>query len=87
MNKFTLIIHNKGWTVKDACKHWGIRYETYNRHCNDDKFMNKLECMCKGLEDKGTILKGSLRDYLRETFNGEGMGEGLGETFIKGVKK
>ena len=52
MNKYTLIIHNKGWTVKEACKHWGIRYETYNRHCNSEKFANRLESMCNGLEDR-----------------------------------
>ncbi len=52
MNSFTLTIHNKGWTVKDACAYWGIRYETYNKHCNDIKFHNRLECMCNGLEDK-----------------------------------
>ena len=52
MNSFTLIIHNKGWTVKEACKRWGIRYETYNRQCNTDKFTNRLEDMCKGLEDR-----------------------------------
>jgi hypothetical protein len=52
MNKFTLIIHNKGWTVKEACQHWGIRYETYNRHCNSEKFANRLESMCNGLESK-----------------------------------
>ena len=51
MNKYTLIIHNKGWTVKEACKHWGIRYETYNRHCNSEKFANRLESMCNGLPD------------------------------------
>ena len=52
MNKFTLIIHNKGWKVLDACEHWGIRYATYNARCNSDKFHNQLECMCKGLEDR-----------------------------------
>jgi len=52
MNKFTLIIHNKGWTVKDACARWGIRYETYNKQCNKVKFHNRLECMCNGLEDR-----------------------------------
>jgi hypothetical protein len=58
MNKFTLIIHNKGWTVKEACQHWGIRYETYNRHCNSDKFANRLESMCNGLfnRDSDTVL-------------------------------
>ena len=52
MNKFTLIIHNKGWKVLDACEHWGIRYATYNARCNSDKFHNQLECMCNGLELK-----------------------------------
>jgi len=52
MNKFTLIVHNKGWTVKDACAHWGIRYETFNKRCNSDKMHNQLESMCRGLEGK-----------------------------------
>ena len=52
MNKFTLIIHNKGWTVKDAIEYWGIRYATYNARCNNPKMLNQLECMCRGLEDK-----------------------------------
>ena len=52
MNKHTLIIHNKGWTVKEACAHWGIRYETYNKQCNKVKFQNRLKCMCNGLEDR-----------------------------------
>ena len=51
MNKFTLIIHNKGWTVKDACASWGIRYATYNDRCNNARMFNQLECMCNGLED------------------------------------
>jgi len=83
MNKFTLIIHNKGWKVLDACAHWGIHYDTYNKRCNSDKFHNQLECMCNGLEDKGTTLKGSIKDFLRETFNGDGMGV----TFIEGKIK
>lgn len=52
MNKFTLMIHNKGWSVKDACEYWGIHYDTYNKRCNSPKFHNQLECMCNGLEDK-----------------------------------
>lgn len=52
MNKFTLIIHNKGWTVKDACEYWGIRYATYNDRCNNPRMHNQLEGMCLGLEDK-----------------------------------
>ena len=52
MNKFTLLIHNKGWKVQDACDYWGIHYDTYNKRCNSDKFHNQLECMCLGLEDK-----------------------------------
>jgi hypothetical protein len=52
MNKFTLIIHNKGWAVLEACEYWGIRYATYNARCNSDKMANQLECMCKGLEGR-----------------------------------
>ena len=53
MNKFTLLIHNKGWKVQDACDFWGIHYDTYNKRCNSDKFHNQLECMCNGLYPKG----------------------------------
>jgi hypothetical protein len=52
MNRFTLMIHNKGWTVKDACAHWGIRYETFNKRCNNTRMHNQLESMCNGLEGK-----------------------------------
>ena len=52
MNRFTLMIHNKGWAVGGACKYWGIRYKTYNARCNNPKMFNQLECMCNGLEDK-----------------------------------
>jgi len=55
MNKFTLIIHNKGWSVKDACTYWDIHYDTYNSRCNNPKMLNQLECMCNGLEQKYTI--------------------------------
>lgn len=54
MNKFTLILHNKGWKVQDACDYWGIHYDTYNKRCNNPKFHNQLESMCKGLENKHT---------------------------------
>lgn len=54
MNKFTLIIQSKGWKVGDACKHWDIRYATYNARCNNSKMHNQLECMCLGLTVKAT---------------------------------
>ena len=46
------MVHNKGWTVKDACAYWGIRYETFNKRCNNPKMFNQLESMCLGLESK-----------------------------------
>ena len=52
MNKFTLILHNKGWTVKDAIEYWGINYSTYNRRCNNPRLHNQLASMCNGLEVK-----------------------------------
>lgn len=52
MNRFTLIIHGRGWLVGDACKHWGIRYATYNARCNSEKMANQLEDMCRGLKGK-----------------------------------
>ena len=52
INKFTLAIHNKGWTVTEACQFWGIHYDTYARRCKNLKFKNQLESMINGLEDK-----------------------------------
>ena len=54
---YTKIIHSKGWTVKQACKYWGIRYETYIDRCNNERMKNQLMSMCKGLEDKFENLK------------------------------
>ena len=53
--KFTTIIHSKGWTVWDACKYWGIRYDTYNRRCNNPKMKAQLLSMCRGLELKELV--------------------------------
>ena len=52
--EFTAIIHSKGWTVWDACKHWGIRYDVWRRTCRNinDKHRQQLVCRCNGLEDK-----------------------------------
>jgi hypothetical protein len=50
--KFTEIIHGKGWTVWDACKHWGIRYDVWRRKCRNNKLEAQLLSMCNGLEDK-----------------------------------
>ena len=50
--KFTEIIHGKGWTVWDACKHWGIRYDVWRRKCRNIKLEAQLLSMCNGLEDK-----------------------------------
>lgn len=55
MNKFTSIIHGKGWTVKDAIEFWDIDYSTYNRRCNNPKMFNQLESMCRGLKDKYVV--------------------------------
>ena len=52
MNKFTLMLHNKGWTVEAACEFWNIHYSTYARRSNNSKFYNQLECLIKGLESK-----------------------------------
>ena len=57
---FTRIIHDKGWTVDAACKHWGIEYSNFRRKCRrilNGKSTNtnekaQLLCMCRGLEKK-----------------------------------
>ena len=65
MNRFTLIIHNKGWTVAKAIAHWDINYSTYNRRCNNPKMFNQLESMCMGLDDTQYLLSNKVnRDRL-----------------------
>ena len=59
LNKFTLIIHNKGWSVTAACAHWNIHYDTYNARCNNPKMFNQLECMCNGLWYKRELVLNS----------------------------
>jgi len=51
-NKYTLIIQLKGWKVADACARWGIRYETYNARCNNERMEKQLLDMCNGLPHK-----------------------------------
>jgi hypothetical protein len=52
--EFTTIIHSRGWTVWDACEHWGIKYNDWRRTCRNVKNAKRqqLICRCKGLENK-----------------------------------
>ena len=52
MNEFTLKIKLKGWTVDEACEHWGYHYDTYKRYKNNFRYHNRLRCLINGLEDK-----------------------------------
>ena len=47
---FTKLIHDRGYTVKEACEVWGIRYDVWRRKCRNPKLTNQLLSMCKGLE-------------------------------------
>ncbi len=51
--QYTRIIHSKGWIVKDACEHWGMRYDVWRRKCRN-KNTNKAQLisMCRGLDNK-----------------------------------
>jgi len=49
---FTIIIHRKGWTVKEACELWGIRYDVWRRKCRNPKLEAQLISMCEGLEER-----------------------------------
>ena len=52
LNKFTMILRSRGWTISDACKRWGIRDATYYDRTNNPKMHSQLEDMCKGIPDK-----------------------------------
>jgi len=52
-DRFTGKIKLRGWKVKDALKYWGRSYSWFHRNCNGtDEQQIRLDCMCKGLEDK-----------------------------------
>ena len=51
-SQFTVIIHSKGWTVKDACSAWGMRYDVWRRKCRNPKLKAQLLSMCRGLKLK-----------------------------------
>lgn len=73
MNEFTLMVINKGWTVKEACQHWNIDYKTWQRMRARGKDTNKLLCMIRGLEQ-------------REFVFGESTIEQIGDAFERGQK-
>lgn len=52
LNKFTVILRSKGWTIEDACGRWGIRIATYHDRCRNQKMHNQLRDMCTGLPNK-----------------------------------
>ena len=60
--KFTEVIHGKGWTVWNACKHWGIRYDVWRRKCRNVKLDAQLMSMCNGLERKANIKRDEFVD-------------------------
>ena len=54
VNKFTLMIHNKGWSVREACEYWGFSYDTYLRKRSAKRYENQLNCLINGLPKKET---------------------------------
>lgn len=52
MNKFTLMLINKGWKVNEALGRWNITPHTWQQMRKREKDLNKLNDMILGLEDK-----------------------------------
>jgi len=52
MNKFRLMLINKGWTVNEALERWNITPNTWQQMRKREKDLNKLTDMINGLEDK-----------------------------------
>lgn len=55
MNRFTELLHDKGFVIREFCEYWGISKRTYERYCSDSDKHDKLEKMIKGMRnfDKG----------------------------------
>ena len=56
----TETIHSRGWTVWDACEHWGFEYPNFRRKvrrvlsgkCKNEREYEQLIDMCNGLRLK-----------------------------------
>jgi len=49
LNKFTLLLHNRGFTVVDLIKYWSISRDTYERYTANPKRHDKLLKMIEAM--------------------------------------
>jgi len=52
LNKYTGMIHNKGWSVVDALKRWNISRDSYDRWRKESIYNDRLLDLINGLERK-----------------------------------
>lgn len=52
MNKYTRMIHNKGWSVVDALKRWHVSRDSYDRWRKSDIYNDRLLDLIDGLDSK-----------------------------------
>jgi len=52
LNKFTSILHGKGFLVEDLLSYWHISRKTYERMTADSKKHDKLNKMIEAMGDK-----------------------------------
>ena len=52
MNKYTRMIHNKGWSVVDALKRWNLSRDSYDRWRNSSEYIGRLKDLIDGLEQR-----------------------------------
>ena len=52
INEFTLMLHNKGWTVREALERWQIHRDTWLSMRQREKDRYKLLDMINGLPNK-----------------------------------
>jgi len=52
LNRYTLILHGKGWLVKDFIEYWGICRKTYERMTANPKRHDKLNKMIEAMGEK-----------------------------------
>lgn len=50
MNRFTELIHDKGYVIREFCEYWEISRRTYERWTADQKKHDKLDKMIKGMK-------------------------------------
>lgn len=52
MKDLTIILHQRGYTVKEACNYWNMNIKTYYDKIKNPKLYPQIESMCNGIPNR-----------------------------------